>query len=412
VNASALGTRGAFASLRQHRNYRLYFFGQVVSLSGTWIQNIAQAWLVLTLTHSATALGVLSACQFAPFAVGGLYGGVIADRLDVRKVLLFTQTTAMVSAGALTALTLSNLVAVWEVFLFAAVSGTANVFDIPARQTFVIEMVGREDLPNAVALNSAITSASRVVGPAIGGVLIAGAGVGMCFAVNTVSFAAVLAGLGLMRREELLRTAGTARRLTAVRGIAEVIHYARHTPPVLVVLLMMLVIGILAFNFNVLIPVLASRTLSAGPQVFGLLSASFGGGAVCGALLSTRRHRSSWPIQLGAAAALGVGELALAPQKTVVACTVILALTGASYAILAASANITLQLTVPDHMRGRVLSLAAYAFIGTAPVGGLLAGWLSQRAGTELAFFVGGAGASLAAMGGAAWWRVYRIQAR
>jgi MFS family permease len=403
--ASSIAHGRTFTSLRKHRNYRLYFTGQVISISGTFVQNVAQAWLVLELTHSPTAVGILATCQFGPFALLGLFGGVVIDRRDVRHILMVTQTCSMIFAIILGVLTLSHVVTVWQVFVLAALNGSVSILDSPARQSFTMEMVGRDELPNAIALNSSLFNASRVMGPAIGGLLIAGAGVGVCFVVNAASFLAVLLCLWLMHPEELIHPARTTRP-TMVRGLLEGMDYARRTPPLLVVLLMMVMIAMIAINFNVLLPVLASHTLSAGPQIFGLLSACFGGGALCGALLVARRGRASWPVLLGGAIGLGVSELLLAPQRNLAACAVLLVVTGTSFSLYTSNSNATLQLTTPDRLRGRVLSLYSYAFFGTAPLGGFLAGWLAETGGTQLAFGVAGAVALVTGLGGLVWWRL------
>ncbi|HEV3122957.1 MAG TPA: MFS transporter, partial [Candidatus Dormibacteraeota bacterium] len=320
-------------------------------------------------------------------------------------ILMVTQTCSMIFAIILGVLTLSHVVTVWQVFVLAALNGSVSILDSPARQSFTMEMVGRDELPNAIALNSSLFNASRVMGPAIGGLLIAGAGVGVCFVVNAASFLAVLLCLWLMHPEELIHPARTTRP-TMVRGLLEGMDYARRTPPVLVVLLMMVMIAMIAINFNVLLPVLASHTLSAGPQIFGLLSACFGGGALCGALLVARRGRASWPVLLGGAIGLGVSELLLAPQRNLAACAVLLVVTGTSFSLYTSNSNATLQLTTPDRLRGRVLSLYSYAFFGTAPLGGFLAGWLAETGGTQLAFGVAGAVALVTGLGGLVWWRL------
>jgi MFS family permease len=406
VSLATSVTRGrTFTSLRKHRNYRLYFSGQVISISGTFVQNVAQAWLVLELTHSPTAVGLLAACQFGPFALLGLFGGVVIDRRDIRHILMATQTASMIFATILGVLTLTHVITVWQVFVLAALNGSVTIFDSPARQSFTMEMVGRDELPNAIALNSSLFNASRVMGPAIGGLLIAWTGVGVCFVVNAASFLAVLLCLWLMRAHELNHPV-RAGRPTMVRGLLEGVDYARRTPQVLMILVMMVLIAMMAINFNVLLPVLASHTLNSGPQVFGMLSACFGGGALCGALLVAWRGRTSWPVLFGGALGLGGGELLLAPQHSLAACAALLVVSGTSFSMYTANSNATLQMATPDHLRGRVLSLYSYAFFGTAPLGGLLAGWLADKGGTELAFAVGGAVALITGTAGLVWWRL------
>jgi MFS family permease len=395
---------GTFASVRRHRNYRLWFTGQVVSVTGTWVQNVAQAWLVLQLTHSASAVGVLAACQFGPFAVLGLLGGVISDRLDNRRTLVGTQAASMLCATLLAVLALTHLAVAWEVDALAALSGLVMVMDTPSRQAFTMQMVGRRELPNAIALNSSLFNASRIMGPGLGGLIIASAGVGLCFLINAASYLAVLAALLLMRREELHPVVRSQTRTSVLRGLRDGLAYAWATPPVLLVLLVMLVVATISINFNVLLPVLASHTLHSGPEVFGALSACFGAGALAGALLSATLARASWPVLLGGAATLGAGELLLAPQRSLLPAAIILAVIGVAFSLFTSNSNSTLQLHVPDHLRGRVLSLYAYVFFGTAPLGGVLTGWLSQR-GTTPALLVAGGTALVAAAGGTLAWR-------
>ena len=390
-----------FDSLRKHRNYRLYFGGQVISVTGTWVQNVAQAWLVVELTHSAVAVGLLAVCQFGPYAVLGLVGGVLTDRLDYRRVLLGTQSAMMLTAAALGALALLHAVQPWMVDAIAAANGLVLVLDTPARQSFTIQMVGRRELPNAVALNSSLFNASRIMGPGLGGLIIATTGVGICFVINAASFLAVLGGLLLMRPEELYPVARAERGESMLHAVLAGLRYVRQTPRVSLVLTMLLVVATVGINFNVLLPLLASRTLRSGPEVFGLLSATFGAGALAGALLAASMARAMMPLIVAAAAGFGVFELLLAPQTTVAGAVVLLVLVGVCFTLYTANSNSTVQLMVPDQLRGRVMSLYMYVFMGTAPLGGLLSGWLADRGGTRLAFLVAGGSAVLTAIYGA-----------
>jgi MFS family permease len=388
-----------FTSLRLHRNYRLFFTGQIVSLVGTWMQNTALAWFVVELTHSPVAIGFLAFCRFVPFSVFGLASGVVADRFDNRRLVMGTQAFAMAVSVALAALAFSGHATVWEAYVLAALGGTALVFDAPGRHSLTFQMVGRDELPNAVALNASIFNASRVIGPAIGGVLIAATSVGVCFALNAVSFLAVLAALALMRKQELVPVE-RAERPTLVAGVREGLSYVRGAPKVRAVLLMTLVVSTVGFNFHVLVPVLASDTLHVGARVFGLLSAAFGAGALVGALASAALARASFKALVAGTAGFSLTLLALAPQHTVVACGLLLFLTGISFTLWTSNSQSILQLSAPDHLRGRVLSLWLLAFAGAAPLGGLLAGWLAEVGGTELAFGVAGvAGLAMTAFG-------------
>jgi MFS family permease len=406
----ALNAR-TFSSLRRHRNYRLYFIGQAVSQTGTWIDKVAQAWLVLALTHSPVAVGILAACQFVPFSVLGLLGGVIVDRLDTWRTVVVTQALRMGIAGTLAGIVLTGVVQVWMVYVLAAITGVVLVLDAPSRQALTFQMVGRDELPNAVALNSSLFNAARIVGPGIGGVLIAAFGVGPAFAINAASFIAVLVGLlamdpgaliGLEREEET--------KPTLVRGLREGLVYARQSPHVRLVLTMLIAISTVAMNFNVLLPVLARQTLDSGPRIFGLIAACFGAGALVGGLLAAALARASWKAIVAGAAGLGIAELILAPQHSLVPAAVLLFCVGVCFTLYTSNSNAVLQLRAPDHLRGRVIGFYYFAFNGLAPLGGILTGWLAATGGTELAFGVAGAVTALVAA--AALPQLPRVRAR
>lgn len=390
-----------FASLRRHRNYRLYFVGQVISLSGTWMQNVAMAWFVIVLTHgSAFAVGALALCQFGPYALGGLFGGSLADRLRARTTLIGTQSAMMAVAAALTVLALTHTAQLWEVFVLATLNGTVLILDTPVRQSFTIEMVGRPELPNAIALNSSLFNASRVVGPALAGLLIATVGVGVCFLINALSYLAVVSALYAMRERELFPVNRGDTRPALLRGVGEGLAYAWRTPTVRLVLLLMLAVATISINFNVLMPVLTAQTLHAGPEVFGIISASFGFGALAGALTAASLSRASLRIMLGAAFGFGVTLLVLAPLRTTWAVCITLLFTGFAFSLYGSQSNASLQMAVSDRLRGRVMSLYGYVFFGTAPLGGLLTGWLSGQFGTWIYLLVAGGVAVAAAAAG------------
>ncbi len=382
--------RRAFASLRMHRNYRLYFLGQAVSQSGTWIDKVAQAWLVLALTHSAFAVGLLAACQFVPFSVLGLMAGVIVDRLDTWRTVIVTQAIRMVIAATLAGVVLAGVVQVWMVYTLAVLTGIVLVLDAPSRQQLTFKMVGRHELPNAVALNSSLFNAARIVGPGVGGLLIAAFGVGPAFAINAASFVAVLGGLLLMDTSKLVAFAPREHLPTLLASLREGISYARESPHVRLVLTMLVAISTIAMNFNVLLPVLAARTLNSGPGVFGLIAACFGAGALVGGLLSAALSRASWKAIVAGAGGLGVAELVLAPQHSLGPAVVLLFIAGVCFTLYTANSNAVLQLRAPDHLRGRVIGFYYFAFNGLAPLGGILTGWLAATGGTELAFAVAG----------------------
>jgi MFS family permease len=354
------------------------------------MQNIALAWLVVELTSSPLAVGALAFCRFVPFTLFGLVAGVVADRLDNRRLVIGTQSAQMVISAVLAVLVLTDTATVPLVYLLALLGGTALVFDAPGRHALTFQMVGREELPNAVALNASLFNGSRVIGPAIAGVVIAAVGVGACFIVNTLSFLAVLAGLLLMRVSELFPIERAAQRPTVLGGIREGISYAVREPRVRVVLVLVMVVSTVGFNFHVILPLLASDTLDAGPEVFGLLSAAFGLGALAGALITATLGRASWKLFLFGMTAFSVSLLALAPVRTAWLAALLLFVTGTAFTLWTSNANAILQLSAPDHLRGRVVSLFLFAFAGFAPLGGLLAGWLVDLGGTELSFAVAG----------------------
>jgi len=389
--------RRAFASLRMHRNYRFYFLGQAISQTGTWIDKVAQAWLVLALTHSAFAVGLLAACQFVPFSVFGLLAGVVVDRLNTWRTVVVTQAIRMMLASTLAAIVLAGVAQVWMVYTLAILTGIVLVLDAPSRQQLTFNMVGRDELPNAVALNSSLFNAARIVGPGIGGLLIAAFGVGAAFAINAASFVAVLAGLLLMDTTKFVASAHREHP-TLFNGLREGVTYARESPHVRLVLTMLVAISTIAMNFNVLLPVLARHTLDAGAGVFGLIAACFGAGALVGGLLSAALSRASWKAIVAGAGGLGIAELVLAPQHSLGPAIVLLFVAGICFTLYTANSNALLQLRAPDHLRGRVIGFYYFAFNGLAPLGGLLTGWLAATGGTELAFAVAGTVTALVAL--------------
>jgi MFS family permease len=397
-----------FASLRKHRNYRLYFAGQVVSLSGTWMQDTALPWLVLQRTHSSVQVGLLLFCRYLPFTVFGLLAGVVADRADNRLLLMVTQAASMAVAAALAAVALSHA-PLALVFVLAACGGTAVVFDSPTRQALTFRLVGRRELPNAVALNSSLFNAGRVVGPAAGGVVIAAVGVGWCFALNAASFLAVLAALALMRTSELYPLDRGATRARGARAVREGLAFVRRQPQLRLIVGSTAVVALVGFNVRVLIPVLTSKTLHAGPRVLGLLFACFGLGALAGALVAAGAERPRWRTQLGGLAGLGAAMVALGLLASTWADAALLALTGLCFTLWSTTSQSMLQLIAPDRFRGRVISLYLIAFAGLSPAGSLLSGWLADLGGTGLAFLVAGASGLAAAV--YLQWRVRALRA-
>jgi MFS family permease len=402
VTLLRLASARTFASLRRHRNYRLFFFGQLTSVAGTWMQNIAMAWLVVTLEpHSrGLAVGLLAVCRFGPFTLLGLLAGVVTDRLDNRHIVIVTQSVQMFFSAVLAAITLLGHVQLWEVYVIAALTGTALVFDAPSRQNLTFQMVGRDELPNAIALNSSLFNTARIFGPALAGVLIAAVGSGWCFAINTLSFVAVLGGLLAMRVSELYPLLDR-RRPTLWRGTREGFTYARRNRTVLVTISMMVVFSAVGFNFNILLPLLAKTTLAAGPRTFGIISACFGAGALVGALSAAAFSRTTWRVMFLGAGGFGLCELALAPVHSTALAGVLLFVAGVFFTSYTANSNSAIQLASPDYIRGRVLGLYYYAWNGLAPFGALLVGWLCDTGGTGLAFLVGGASVLAVTVAGA-----------
>ncbi|MCA1838887.1 MAG: MFS transporter [Actinomycetota bacterium] len=374
------------------RNYRLYFIGQIVSMSGTWMQTVAQSWLVLKLTNSAFALGLTVALQFLPVLLFGAWGGVIADRFDKRRALLVTQSLMGTLALILGLLTATGTVRLWMVYLLAGAFGMVAVFDIPARQSFVVEMVGPEDLTNAVGLNSTIFTASRVIGPAIAGLLIARVGLSWCFLINAASYLGVLAGLIAMDQSKLMRRAPVSR---AKGQLMEGLRYVRSTPILLWSLLMMAVVGTLTFNYQVLLPLFAKNVFKGDASTFGLLSSVLGVGAVVGALVSASRRQPSVTVLIVASLVAGVALILGAAAPTIQLEMAALIVIGAFSIIFISTSNSMLQLNSADHMRGRVMALYSVVFVGSAPIGGPIVGWIAQQSGPRSGFLVGGLSAIL-----------------
>jgi MFS family permease len=387
--------RKTFSSLAV-RNYRLFFYGQLVSLVGTWMQTVAQAWLVLRLSHNdGFALGLLAAAQFLPLLVLSPWAGLIADRFDKRRVLIATQTAMGILAAILAVLTLAGVVSLWMVFVLAMLLGLANAFDVPTRQAFVSEMVGPESLANAVGLNSSIFNAARIVGPAVGAVLIKLFDVGPCFAINAVSFAAVIAGLMMMRPEELQRKEPALR----ARGqIREGLRYAWHVPVLRSTLFLVGVVGTLTFNFVVILPLLARQDFHGDAGTYGLLTAIMGVGSLVGALITAARSRPTTLVLLASCGLCGIAVLGAAAAPTLVTEIPALLLAGATSITFIATANTTLQLASAPKMRGRVMAIYVVFFLGSTPIGGPLVGWISGAYGARAGLAVGGVAAVVAAV--------------
>ncbi len=381
--------RRTFSSFK-YRNYRLFFFGQAVSQTGSWMQRIALGWFVLQLTHDdAFAVGVMAFAQFLPFTIFGLFAGVFTDRLDARRLVIATQVAQTVSAVALTWIAYGGFAQPWMLYLIAFVNGTVLVLDVPSRQQLTYRMVGRESLPNAIALNSSLFNASRIFGPSVAGILLGFAGVGVCFLVNAVSFLAVLLGLFAMRTRDFFPLE-EFERPRVFAGTREGLAYVRSQPRMLAILGLTVVLSTFCFNFNVTLPVLAKITLHGHGTVYGFLSAVFGAGALAGALVAASRARASMRVMVIGALVFTGAELLLAPAGNEFVAGLLLFLVGAGFTAWSANSNASMQLAAPDALRGRIIGIYFYAFNGTGPAAGLLAGWLCARGGTELAFAIAG----------------------
>jgi MFS family permease len=381
----------ALTSLR-HRNYRLYWFGQMISLMGTNMQTIGQAWLVLELTHSALQLGLVGALQFLPVLLFSLFGGVFADRWPKRRVLLFTQSAAMLQALVLWALIFAGVVQLWHIYILAILLGVTSSLDQPTRSAFVVELVGRDDLPNAVALNSSLINLARVVGPGLGGFLIAVSGVTLLFLLNALSFLAVLAGLALINSHELhaqAQRANAGERQNTWQSLREGVEYVWKTPAVLLVTVVVGLVLLFGANFNVVLPLFATDVLHVGPTGFGLLSAALGGGALLSALWVAwgNRQPTIRGVLMGTLIFAGL-EAVFAVSHLYLLSLALIAGVGVAETAFGAFSITTLQTVAPDHLRGRVVSVYILFFTGSIPLGYLLAGWLSTQFGASIGLLI------------------------
>jgi MFS family permease len=379
-------TRLTFRSMSV-RNYRLYFAGQLISTTGTWMQSIAQAWLVLQITGSGVALGLTVALQFTPVLLVGAWGGLVADRVDKRRLLVGTQAAAGVLALLLGAVTALGVVQLWMIFVLALGLGTVNALDNPARRAFVVEMVGTEHVSNAVSLSSAMFMAARVIGPAIAGLVIAGLGVSWCFFANGVSYSAAVLAFVAMRENEFFAVEPVPKRKGQLR---EGLRYAWSTPALRLVLVLTAVIGTLAFNFQVVLPLLAKEAFSGGAETLGVLYAFMSIGSVIGALVSAHEAQATRRFVLGAALAFGAALVVAAFAPTLGLELLVLVPVGAAGVAFTAMSNGVIQTECAPEMRGRVAALFTVAFLGSTPIGGPIIGWVSQQVGPRAGLWVGG----------------------
>ena len=382
----------SFASLSVP-NFRRYFAGQLVSISGNWMQMIAEMWVVLSLTGSGLAVGVTTALQFLPMLLVGAYGGVIADRFAKRQLLMVTQTLHMIAPITMLILATSGVLVPWMVFVLVFVRGCVNAVDYPTRQSFVMEMVGGDRIVNAVSLNSVLVHGARVIGPAFAGVLIATVGVEPCFALNALSFAFMIWVLAGMDTAKLRTPEVAGREPGAVRAG---LRYVRSSPELWIPLGLMAIVGTLGYNFQVVLPLLARFTFGGGPSTYAALVAAMGLGAIVGALINGARDKVTPLLLIGSALVFGVLALIAAGAPTLPLEIIALAPLGAATVTLAASINSSLQLASEPSMRGRVMALYSIVFLGSTPIGGPLSGWLSEAVDPRIALVMAGIAALVA----------------
>ncbi len=367
------------------RNYRLYWFGQLISISGTWMQTTAQAWVVYSLTNSPLALGTVTALQFLPITLLSLFGGLIADRAPKRRLVVITQTAALVQAGIFGALVATNLIQVWHMYLLAGAQGIINAIDQPVRQAFAAELVSNEDRPNAIALNSMLFNAARIVGPALAGILIAKTGAAPALFLNAASFLAVIIALLLMNPAQFFIKAQKLAPAPPLRQLADGLRYARHTPAVLIVLILVGFIGTFGYNFSVVIPLLAGFVLHTDAAGFGLLSAALGVGSLLGALSTAVARRVTIGRLIAGAGGFSIFFALMALNSDLRLALLLLAVIGFFGVMFSTNGSSLVQITVPDHLRGRVTSLYFLLFAGSTPIGATLIGSLSSALGVSVA---------------------------
>jgi MFS family permease len=393
------GVSRTFASLSVP-NYRRYFSGQVISITGNWMQTVAEMWLMVQLTGNGVSVGLTAALQFLPILLFGAWGGLLADRMSKRRLLTITQTLMAIPALTMWALTANGAIEVWMVYALVLARGCVNAIDNPARQSFVVEMVGADRVVNAVALNSVIVHTARILGPAAAGGVIALIGVSTCFLVNAVSFIAMIVALRAMDPRGLHTPPMAPRR--APGQLRQALHYVRRTPELLIPLALMAVVGTLSYNFQVLLPLLAHFTWHGTAATYTALAVAMGVGSVMGALAAGARGKVGPRLLIGAAAAFGIAELLVAAAPTVPLQLAALIPLGAISVTFAAGINSSLQLSVEPAMRGRVMALYSVVFLGSTPIGAPLVGWIAEIAGPRAGLLLGAAAALAAAAGGAA----------
>jgi MFS family permease len=378
--------RRSFDSL-EVPNYRRYFIGQVISLSGNWMQNVTALWLILTLTGSGFAVGLTTALQFLPMLLFGAYGGVLADRIPKRRLLLITQSLMTIPAAGLFLIAAFGVEQPWMIYIAVFLFGAVNCVDNPTRQSFVIEMVGPDRLVNAVSLNSVIIETARIIGPAVAGLIIAGFGVVPCFGLNLLTFVAMLLALWSMDPRALRTPPPAVRKKGAIR---EGLRHVRRTPELAVPLALMALVGTLGFNFQVALPLLAKFSFGGGAGSYALLVCAMGVGSITAAVVNGNRGETGAKVIAAASLAFGVSALLAAAMPDLIGEAIMLAALGAAAVIFVSSVNSTIQLAVSAEMRGRVMALFSIVFLGSTPIGGPLTGWLSEAYDPRLALVLAG----------------------
>ena len=383
-----------FASLKL-RNYRLYFIGQAISLCGTWMQRIAQSWLVLQLTGSGTALGIVAALQYLPMFLFGPYSGVLVDRFPRRKILYFTQAISGLLALILGILVLTGLIKVWMIYILALFLGLVNTIDIPAGQNFSLEMVGKDKLQNAVSLDATLKSLARAIGPAIAGALLLTLGVGLCFIVNAISYIAVLVALFMMKEKEMhLSALASAKKGQIMEGL----RYIKSNPLIRDTLILIAIVGAFSCEFSVVLPLLAKFTFSGDVKIYTLLAVVFGIGSMLGGFFSASKKRTAPHILVDACLLFGLSLFLVALSPNLITAVIFLTVAGAVSIFLISLANVTLQLESIPEMRGRVISLYAVGYFGSPAIGAPIIGWICEIYGARWGLAVGGFAAIIAAL--------------
>jgi MFS family permease len=387
----AVGARRYGLGALSHRNFRLFFIGQGISLVGTWMQNVGEGWLILTLTNSPFYVGLTAALSSLGVLLFSLYAGVVADRVDKRRVIIFMQLAFMLEALTVAVLVWTGVVKVWHVLTLATTLGIASAFDIPMRQSFIVEMVGKEDLMNAIALNSSVFNGARVIGPAIAGLLIGALGIAWCYFLNGLSYIAVIAGLLMMRLPPIVRS---SQRPSAWSGFREVLTFLRGDRRLRVLMVLTATLSVFGFPYISMMPVFARDVLHRGATGYGALTSSIGIGAVIGALgvalASGRIHRRGRLMLIGGTA-FGILLILFSASRSLALSMLLLALAGCAMIVNNSITNTLLQTTAPDHLRGRIMGFYSFVFVGMAPFGAFMFGLAAEHVGAPIAIATGGA---------------------